>query len=150
MWQSSVSVEIGATPEAVYRRLEDFTKHSEFSDGLATVEQLTPGPIGVGTRFKSEETVPRRYVSFSEITGLQEPGLIAWRAWVPGVMRTEWEFRITPAAEGTHLEQVSRWWPTGPIGLLMLNLHRKRNAPRENLASLEQVKRVLEGQEVAA
>lgn len=150
MWQTEVSVEIGVPPEDVYRRLKDFTRHSDFSDGLAKVEQITPGPAGVGTRFRSEERVPGKYVSFSEVTALEEPRRIAWRAWVKHVMRTEWEFRITPAAAGTRLVQVSRWWATGPAGLLMLNLHRKRHVPRENQASLDRIKAVLEAQEVAA
>lgn len=150
MWQCEVSVEIEVPPEDVYRRLKDFSRHSEFSDGLAKVEQITPGPVGAGTRFRSEETVPGKYTSFCEITELAEPSLIAWRAWVNHVMKTEWEFRIAAAGTGTRLVQVSRWWATGPAGLLMLNLHRKRHVPRENQASLDRIKAVLEAQEVAA
>src|SRR5579859_1541856 len=94
MWQSEVSIEIQAPAEQVFRRLSDFTRHHEFSDGLAKVEQLTPGPAGVGTRYRSEETVPGKYVSFSEITAHEEPRRIAWKAWVPHVMRTEWEYLL--------------------------------------------------------
>jgi hypothetical protein len=72
------------------------------------VEQLTPGPVAVGTRFRSEETVPGKYVSHCEITALEEPRLIAWKAWVTHMMRTDWEFRLTPAPGGTRLVQVSR------------------------------------------
>lgn len=150
MWRCEVSVEIGVAPEEVYRRLKDFSRHSEFSEGLAKVEQVTPGPVGAGTRFRSEETVPGKYTSFCEITELAEPSLIRWRAWVKHVMRTEWEFRIAPSGAGTHLVQVSRWWATGPIGFLMLNVHRKRHVPGENQASLNRIKAVLEAQEVAA
>lgn len=150
MWQCEVSVDIEAAPEAVYARLKDFTRHTDFSDGLAKVEQLTPGPVGVGTRFRSEERVPGKYVSYAEITALEEPALISWRAWVKGVMRTEWEFRITPCAGGTHLVQVSRWWAIGPVGFVMLNLHRRRHVGAENHASLARIKAVLETQEVAA
>jgi hypothetical protein len=58
MWQSEVSIQIQAPIEQIYRRLSDFTRHSDFSGGLDSVEQQTPGPAGVGTRFRSEETVP--------------------------------------------------------------------------------------------
>jgi polyketide cyclase/dehydrase/lipid transport protein len=150
MWQSEVSIEIGAPVAEVYRRLADFSRHSDFSDGLAKIEQLTPGPSGVGTRFRSEETVPGRYVSYCEITALDEPRLISWKAWVPHVMRTEWEFRLTPTSTGTRLVQVSRWYVRGPIGFVMLNLHRKGHAPRENEASLRRIKSVLEGEVLAA
>lgn len=145
MWQCEVSVDLEAAPDTVYRRLSDFTRHSDFSDGLSRVEQVTPGPQTVGTQFKSLETVPAKFVSYCEITALEEPRLIAWKAWVPGVMRTEWEFRIIPRGDGTRLVQVSRWWPTGPVGFVMLNLHRKRNARRENQASLERIRTVLDG-----
>lgn len=150
MWQCEVSVDIQAPVEVVYRRLSDFTRHSDFSDGLTKVEQIAPGPAGVGTRFRSQETVPARYVSYSEITALEEPRLVAWRAWVKGVMRTDWEFRVIGNRSGTHLAQVSRWWATGPGGLLMLNLHRKRNVPGENQRCLERIKAAVEAEEVAA
>lgn len=150
MWQSEATVEIEAPVEEVFRRLSDFTRHSDFSDGLARVEQLTPGAAGVGTRFRSQETIPSRYVSHSEITALEAPRLIAWKAWVPRVMRTEWEFRLTSTGTGTRLTQVSRWWAASPVGFVMLNLHRKRNAPRENRASLERIKAVVEAEAVAA
>jgi hypothetical protein len=146
MWQSEVSDEIQAPVEHVFGRLSDFTRHSDFSNGLAKVEQLTPGPAGVGTRYRSEETVPGNYVSYSEITALEEPRRIAWKAWVPHVMRTEWEYRLGPSSSGTHLVQVSRWWPSGPMGLVILHLHRKRHAPRENQASLERIKALLEAE----
>jgi polyketide cyclase/dehydrase/lipid transport protein len=150
MWQSEASIEIQVPLEQLYGRLKDFTRHSEFSEGLAKVEQLTPGAPGVGTRFRTEETIPGKYVSYCEITALEEPLLIAWKAWVPHVMRTEWEFRLAPVAGGTRLVQVSRWWVRGPVGLVMLNLHRKRHAPRENQASLERIKSIVEAEVLAA
>jgi Polyketide cyclase / dehydrase and lipid transport len=150
MWQSEVSIEIKAPVEFVFGRLSDITRHSDFSDGLAKVEQLTPGPAGVGTWYRSEETVPGKYVSYSEITALEEPRRIAWKAWVPHVMRTEWEYRLTPRSCDIRVVQVSRWWPSGPIGFVMLHLHRKRNAARENQASLKRIKSRLETESVVA
>jgi hypothetical protein len=149
MFESTVSVQIEASVDQVYRRLKDFTRHSEFSGGLARIEQLSGGPIGVGTRFRAQETVPGRYVSYAEIRALQEPHVIAWKAWVAGVMRTEWEFRLTPTANGTRLVQVSCWEPAGLLGHLMLNLHRKLNAPRENQRTLDRIKSVLEAEAAA-
>ncbi len=104
----------------------------------------------MGARFRSEETVPGKYVSCCEITALEEPRLIAWKAWVSRIMRTEWEFRLTPSGTGTHLRQISRWWPAGPIGFVMLNVHRRWHAPRENRTSLERIKSVLEAERTAA
>jgi len=88
-------------------------------------------------------------VSYSEIAAREEPRLIAWKAWVDGVMRTEWEFRLTRSDAGTQLVQVSRWQAAGPIGFLMLNLHRKRNTPGENRRTLDRIKSVLEAEAAA-
>ena len=149
MWECQVSVDIRAPIEQVYSRLKDFTRHSDFSDGLATVEQTTDGSIGLGTRFRAEETVPSKYISFCAITALEEPRLIAWKAWVEGVMRTQWEFRLSAYAGGTRLLQVSRWESAGAIGFLMLSLHRKRHVPRENRQALDRIKSVLEAEAAA-
>lgn len=149
MWETQVSIDIEVPVERVYSRLLDFERHGDFSEGLAEVRQTTPGPIGVGSRFRAEERVPGRYTSWSEITRLEEPRLIAWKAWVEGVMRTEWEFRLSPLEGGTRLVQVSRWQPAGPVGFLMLNIHRKRHAPRENARTLARIKSVLEAEPAA-
>ena len=90
--------------------------------------------------------VPGRCTSWSEITKLEAPRLIVWKAWVEGVMRTEWELRLTPIEGGTRLVQVSRWQPAG---FLMLHLHRRRHLPRENGRMLSRIKAVLEAQSVA-
>jgi polyketide cyclase/dehydrase/lipid transport protein len=150
MWQSEVSIDIQVPVEQVFDRLSDFTRHSDFSSGLAKVEQLTPEPPGVGTRYRSQETVPGKYVSYCEITALEEPRRIAWKAWVPHVMRTKWEYRLTPDSRGPLLVQVSRWWPSEPIGFVMLHLHRKRHAARENQASLQRIRALLDAESVVA
>jgi len=149
MWESEQSVDIQVPVDEVHHRLKDFTKHTDFSDALVSVEQITSGPVGVGTRFRAQERVPGTFVSVCEITALEAPRLIAWQAWVDGVMRVEWEFRLSPSGGGTRLVQTSRWQPTGPIGFLMLHLHRKRNVPRENRRTLDRIKGVLEAQPAA-
>jgi uncharacterized protein YndB with AHSA1/START domain len=150
MWESEQSVHIQAPVEQVYGRLKDFTRHSDFAESLITVEQVTSGPVDVGTRFRALERVPREFASTCEITALEEPRVIAWKARVEGVMRTEWEFRLSPSATGgTDLTQISRWQATGPLGFLMLNLHRKRNAERENRRTLDRIKAVLEAERAA-
>jgi hypothetical protein len=146
MWKSEVSIDIEREPEAVYAVLSDLSRHSDFSAGLAQVQKTTEGPVRVGSRFRAQETVPGRFVSVAEITALEPPRLIAWKAEVPRAMRTRWEFRLERAGAGTRLTQVSEWEPVGLAGWLMLNLHRKRNAPRENRRTLERIKHALEAQ----
>jgi len=150
MWESEQAVDIQVPIDEVYHRLKDFTRHADFADGLVSVEQISSGSVGVGTRFRAQERVPGKVVSTMEITALDEPRLIAWKAWVDGVMRVEWELRLSPSGGGTHLVQTSRWQPTGPIGFVMLHLHRKRNAPRENRRTLDRIKTVLETEAASA
>ena len=150
MWESSQSVDIQAPVEQVYHRLKDFNRHPDFAYGLVSIDQITSGPVDVGTQFRALERVPGRFDGTCEITALEEPRLIAWEARANRVMRTELKFRLSSNADGgTHLVQSSRWQSVGPIGFAMLNLHRKRNAPRENRRTLERIKTLLETEPVA-
>jgi len=144
MWKNEVSVDISAPVEDVYRRLADFERHSDFARGLAKVERTAGGPIGVGTQFIAQETVPSRFTSYSEITALDPPRRIAWKAWVPGLMRTEWEYVLTPQAGGTHLGQRVQFNGASLAGSLMLHVVRRRQVPRENQATLEAIKVAVE------
>jgi len=116
MWNNEVSIDIAAPPETVYRYLADFAQHGEWSMSVTTLEQMTPGPIGVGTEFKSTETLPQTFESFARITALDEPNRIAWESTDYQVFRTNWEFEITPNAGGTHLVQRVTFHPISDFG----------------------------------
>lgn len=77
MWSNEVSIDIAAAPEKVFRYLADFARHGEWSMSVTALEQITPGPIGVGTEFKSSETLPQEFVSFAKITALDAPTRVA-------------------------------------------------------------------------
>lgn len=149
MWRNEVSVNINAPIDVVYRRLSDFERHGDFSRGLQTVEKTTAGPVSVGTQFKAQEIVPARFVSYSEITALDAPRRIAWKAWVSGFMRTEWEYVLTPQAGGTNLVQRTQFNGASLPGSLMLHLVRRRQVPRENQATLEAIKVAVEKEVLA-
>ncbi len=150
MWRNELAVEINASLDVVYRRLADFERHSDFSRGLAAVKKITSGPVVVGTQFKALETVPAKFTSFSQITALDEPRRIAWKAWMPKLMRTEWEYVLTPTRTGTHVLQRTCWNGASLPGSLMLHLVRKRQAPRENQATLAAIKVALEKEVLVA
>ncbi len=40
---------------------------------VAAIEQVTPGPVDVGTEFNASETLPARLVSFARIAALEVP-----------------------------------------------------------------------------
>ncbi len=143
MWSSETSIDIAAPVEKVYRYLADFTRHSEWSMSVATIEQVTPGPVGVGTEFKASEIIPTKLVSFARITALEAPTRVAWESTDHRVFRTNWEFLLSEYKGGTHLIQRVTFYPVSLLGQVVLFI-RKRQAPSENLKSLTRVKEILE------
>ena len=143
MWKSEVSVDIAAPVERVYGYLADLTRHSEWSMSVAVIEQVTPGPVGVGTEFKASETLPVKLVSFARLTALEAPARVAWESTDHRVFRTQWEFALSALPGGTHLVQRVTFYPLGWLGPLLLLL-RQRQAPAENLKSLQRIKANLE------
>ncbi len=144
MWQNEVSIDIAAAPEKVYRYLADFSRHSEWSMSVTALEQMTPGQVGVGTEFRSSETLPQEFVSYAKITALEAPTRVAWESTDHQVFRTNWEFEISPNAGGTHLVQRVIFYPISSFGSEFL-LIRKLQVELENIKSLNRLKAILEG-----
>lgn len=144
MWENEESIDIAAPPDEVYSYLADFWRHSEWSMSVAKLEQLTPGPVGVGTEFKASETLPQELVSFARITALEAPTLIGWESTDYQVFRTRWTIALSRRNGGTHLVQSVRFEPIGDLGEQIL-LMRKEQVPEENQQSLGRMKVILEG-----
>lgn len=144
MWEYETSIDIAAPPSEVYRYLADFGRHAEWSMSVAVLEQLTPGPFGVGTEFKASETLPQELVSFARITALEAPTLIGWESTDHQVFRTRWTLALSPQNGGTHLVQHVQFDPIGDFGEQIL-LMRKEQVPAENQQSLGRMKDILEG-----
>src|SRR6476646_3420916 len=130
MWEHEESIDIAAPPEEVYRYLADFGRHSEWSMSVAVLEQVTPGPVGVGTEFKATETLPQDLVSFARITALDEPTLIGWESTDYQAFRTRWTIALSPQSDDPHLVQHGRFEPIGTLGEQIL-LMRKEQVPAE-------------------
>lgn len=143
MWRNQISLKIDTPPEQVFRYLADFKRHGEWSMSVSSLEQITPGPMGVGAEFKSHETIPIEFDSFARITALDEPTRIAWESTDHKVFRTVWEFEIRPNNGGTHLTQHVTFYPISDIGNEFLPIRQQQVEP-ENLASLGRIKQILE------
>ena len=68
---------------------------------------------------------------------------------MPGMMRTHWQYLLTPTGSGTHLVQRTEWNGASIPGSLMLHLVRRRQAPRENQATMEAIRAVFGKRAVA-
>jgi uncharacterized membrane protein len=143
MWEYETSIDIVAPPEEVYRYLADFGRHAEWSMSVVKLEQVTPGPVGVGTEFRASESLPQELVSFARITALDEPTLIGWESTDYQVFRTRWTMAFNRRKGGTHLVQSVHFEPIGTLGEQIL-LMRKEQVPAENQQSLERMKDILE------
>ena len=162
-------ITIQAPAEAVYDYLVDFPRHTEWAQNIDKVTQLTPGPIGVGTSFKTEEGPPpvalgqklRMMVHFvggvlsgakpyseARITALEPGRRIAWEAGIPKAggyfNRAEWEFVLEPRGAATHLTQRFHWQPQEPGAARMVGAAGQAGLERAVGVSLAQLKRRLE------
>lgn len=143
MWNNQVSIDIAAPPQKVYEYLADFARHGEWSMSVTKLEQVTPGQVGVGTEFKSSETLPLAFESFAKITALDAPTRIAWESTDHQVFRTVWEFQIIPNAVGTRLVQQVTFYPISDFGNEFLPIRQLQVEP-ENIQSLNRIKAILE------
>ena len=93
-------IEIGRSPEEVFAYLTDPSKLSTWQDA-GEVTQLTPGPLGVGTRLREIHKLPRRRVEITEFV-VYEPGRRFDIRMVDGPpLDGRWDFE--PSEQGTRL-----------------------------------------------
>jgi uncharacterized protein YndB with AHSA1/START domain len=144
MWENEVSTEIAAPVEDVYRYVAHFTRHPEWSIGLATLEPVGDERVEVGSEFAASETVPMKFASRARVVALEPPRRIAWEATDGRLLRVEWALELSPTASGTRLVERSRWQPRNVLGGTILRLWRTRRIPDENCRSLERLKAILE------
>ena len=95
------SIEIARSPDDVFAFLTDPSKLATWQDA-EEVTQLTPGPLGVGTRLREvHKALGRRRVEITEFV-VYEPGQRVEIRMVAGPpLYGRWDFEISPA--GTRL-----------------------------------------------
>ena len=98
----------------------------------------------------SLDVVYRRLADFERHSDFSRGLAAVKKAWMPKLMRTEWEYVLTPTRTGTHVLQRTCWNGASLPGSLMLHLVRKRQAPRENQATLAAIKVALEKEVLVA
>jgi uncharacterized protein YndB with AHSA1/START domain len=160
---------IQAPPEVVYDYLVDFPRHAEWAQNIGKVTQVTPGPIEVGTTFKTEEGPPpvalgakvkmvvyfmcgllsgAKPYSEARITALEPRCRIAWQAGVPkgdGFFNfAEWEFVLAPRGSGTEVTQRFHWKPQSRTAERMVGAAGPDGLARAVGVSLAALKRRLE------
>lgn len=108
---------IGRPVEDVFDFAADERNEPRYNRRMVRAEKLTPGPIGVGTRFRADmKAIPRPTEMTTELTGFERPRsltLTTRLSW----MDIEGRLTFDPVPEGTRM----RWqWELHPHGLLRL------------------------------
>lgn len=146
MWETRSEIEIAAPIKTVYEYLADFTRHSEWSTGVAELAPTSGGPMAVGAEFEAHEVVPVTFTTYTRITALEPSQRIAWEGWDGQMMKVHWVFELNAQNGRTRLVQRARFEPATLLGRIILTVMRKRQVPKENAQSLARIKAILEKQ----
>ncbi|MBX9585188.1 MAG: SRPBCC family protein [Gemmataceae bacterium] len=143
---------VQAPPAAVFAAYADFEHAPDRIADIVRVEVVTPGPVGVGTRFKESRLMfGRETTETMEVAAFDPPHGYELRAVsCGGEFRTR--FAFTPEGNGTRVDvdfrvRAARWWaiPFVPLSYLMTGMVRKCLA-----RDLDRLRAVVEGRRRAA
>ena len=128
--------------EEVFDFAVDVRNEPRYNPHMRRAEQITDGPIGVGTRFQAEiSSMGRTVPMLTEITSYERPRRYASSTYL-SFMDTQGTVTFEPVPEGTRM----RWsWQVAPRGVVRLMT--PIMAPigrRQEQANWEGLKRVLE------
>jgi uncharacterized protein YndB with AHSA1/START domain len=100
------SIHVDAPPERVFEIVGDVARSPEWagSGEVRAIRRLTEGPIGVGTRYRSDQNVRgMNYHTTSTITDYEAARRIVWNVGPPDYVRSSWGFTLEPEDGGTRL-----------------------------------------------
>ena len=101
----SVAVEIDAPPQRVFAYLADLPKHGEWSANPLSIDSASPGPVGVGSRYRSSaEFNGLQFVADLRVTIYDPPSRFGFGG-QDSTGRFEHQFKLTPQARGTRVER---------------------------------------------
>ncbi len=116
---------VARSPEAVFDYVTDAANLAAWQTSKTSVEQITPGPPGPGTRVR-ERTKPRVGKEFEqvvELTGFERPRLLHTHI-VEGPLPVDGTWTFEPDGEGTRVHFVADGELRGPMRLMAPVLRR--------------------------
>jgi uncharacterized protein YndB with AHSA1/START domain len=133
------TIEISRPPEDVFDYLTDITREFEWNPRTRRAEKLTPGEIGVGTRFDAEwikgNPTIVEYVTFERPT--------AWTSIARSRrLDVRAEGRTSPTADGCRVVITTELRPKGLLALLLPVIRRTMHEREDQ--NLVRVKTILE------
>lgn len=107
----SESIEIDASPEAVYALVSDVTRTGEWSPVCQECRWEEEGGARAGARFTGRNVTPERtWETTSTVLAADEGREFAWKV---GQDFVRWAYRMEPAAGGTKLTESWEFTATG-------------------------------------
>lgn len=111
------AIDLDLSPEKAFDYLADFSTTAEWDPGVVAAERLTPGPIGVGTRFRVVVSFLGRTLEFEyEITEYERPRRLVLRGTSESVIATD-EIGFLARGSGTRVSYEARLELTGLLRL---------------------------------
>ncbi len=117
------SIHIDASPARVFEVLGDLGSSVDWagSGHIRSIDKMTDGPIGVGTKYRSSEKITMSYGANTEILAYEPSQHIMWISKPVGehVPYHRWAFWLVPEEGGTRvLHSVRAARSRGPMGLV--------------------------------
>lgn len=139
----SARIHIDASPADVIGFSADPPNALHWMKALEVAELITPGPIGVGSRFREVQNAGgQRIETICEVVEVDPERRYAWRSVVDGEGQYGGGFTATPLPGGG-TDLVYEGWATA-TGRLAREAAWARQAHREAEAELEAIKRAVE------
>jgi uncharacterized protein YndB with AHSA1/START domain len=135
--------EVARAPETVFDYLTNPANLAEWQTSKASVEQLTDGPPGLGTRVRERTKPPgaKEFVQIVEFTEFDRPRRVHVHI-VEGPYPVDGTWSFVPAGEGTHVHFAAEGDLRGPMRLAQPLI--KRMMSRQFAGYHENLRRRLE------
>jgi uncharacterized protein YndB with AHSA1/START domain len=144
MKKIAATIRIDRSAEDVHAYASDYRTMPEWRGGVSEAEQLTDGPVGVGTRIRGGGKVLGRPIGVViEVTALEPGSRFAYRG-AAGPLRTHNILTFESVAGGTQVTHTDDIELGGILGLLEPLMGRM--VRRGNEADLGRLKAILEAQ----
>src|SRR5712691_5056086 len=109
------TIDIDRQPDDVYAFLADLEHTPEWNWAITGTQKITPGPVGVGTRYRQERSVPSPAIEMIEVTGIDAPRRIEVEGRV-GPFDARLTYELVAASSGTRLANTAELDPPVPLG----------------------------------
>jgi hypothetical protein len=154
----SRNIQINAPADKVFTYLADIERHVEWSGelsfGLEKIQKVTPGPLTIGTVFKSLGQLSSRagVEDTSTVTEFKQDSHLAWETVSDGAGQQNiyrWAYKLEPRGDGTKLTYslMERHFSPKPLPLWfppLLWLVDRKVFAREMNGGLKRIKEALE------